>query len=183
MSEDENSTFQPFPKIPRLYRPVTITEKLDGTNACLYISEDPEKPTLAGSRNRFLTKENDNYGFARWVKENEEDLKTLGPGYHYGEWYGQGIQRAYGLDQKRFSLFHMRWNTENTPSCVSTVPILYQGDFSDAAVLEAMSNLVDRGSVAVPGFMIPEGVCIYHEAAKAYFKVLLVNDSQPKGLI
>ena len=37
------------------------------------------------------------------------------------------------------------------------------------------------GSVAVPSFMDPEGVVIYHEAAKQYFKVTVKDDEKPKG--
>ncbi|MCJ7726507.1 MAG: hypothetical protein MUP76_09000, partial [Acidimicrobiia bacterium] len=46
---------------------------------------------------RWITPEVDNYGFARWVKDHEEELRTgLGAGLHFGEWWGQGIQRRYG---------------------------------------------------------------------------------------
>src|SRR5438105_574341 len=106
--------FKEFQKIPRLFREVVITEKIDGTNAQILIVEtreapgaayfsgpkcrtcgdlfsDPERdcpspsgsvpfadcgrgghmfdaPGLAlyaGSRNRFITPEKDNFGFAR----------------------------------------------------------------------------------------------------------------------
>ena len=50
------------------------------------------------------------FGFARWVETNRERLITLlGPGLHFGEWWGSGIQRGYGLTKgdKRFSLFNV----------------------------------------------------------------------------
>jgi hypothetical protein len=66
---------------------------------------------LAGSRNRYIVPGDDNYGFARWVAEWAHELWFLGEGRHFGEWWGQGIQRQYGLDHKRWSLFNTsRWN-------------------------------------------------------------------------
>jgi hypothetical protein len=38
-----------------------------------------------------------------------------------------------------------------------------------------------EGSVAAPGFMDPEGICIYHEASGQLFKATLKNDDKPKG--
>ena len=102
------SDFVAFPKIPRLSRRCVITEKIDGTNACIFIGEDGE--FLVGSRTRWITPENDNHGFARWAYEHKDELLGLGPGRHFGEWWGQGIQRGYGLKEKRFSLFNTsRW--------------------------------------------------------------------------
>jgi hypothetical protein len=56
---------------------MVITEKLDGTNAQIFIADDGE--VIAGSRNRWITPLNDNFGFARWVFENEDALRALGP--------------------------------------------------------------------------------------------------------
>ena len=105
-----NSTEPPFvafDKIPRLRRNVIVSEKIDGTNAIVWIGED-FTTIRAGSRSRWITPEDDNYGFARWVAANRDELLKLGPGYHYGEWWGAGIQRRYGLDHKRFSLLLQR---------------------------------------------------------------------------
>lgn len=88
--------FVEFPKMPRLSRECVITEKIDGTNAQIFIADDCET-MLIGSRTRWITPENDNAGFARWCMEHKEDLLRLGPGRHFGEWWGQGIQRNYGL--------------------------------------------------------------------------------------
>jgi hypothetical protein len=94
--------FREFPKMARLSREIIITEKIDGTNAQIFIGEDGE--FLCGSRTRWITPENDNYGFAKWAYERKDDLiRDLGPGRHFGEWWGQGIQRGYGLKEKRFS--------------------------------------------------------------------------------
>src|SRR6266404_7201095 len=96
--------FVAFPKIPRISREMIITEKLDGTNAQVWIGDYGEFQT--GSRNRWITpgKATDNAGFAGWCEENKEELLKLGPGHHFGEWWGRGIQRTYGLNEKRFSL-------------------------------------------------------------------------------
>lgn len=172
--------FVPFQKIPRLKRGCVITEKIDGTNAIVYIGEDGA--IVAGSRNRWLTPESDNFGFAAWVAKNAEDLRALGTGRHYGEWYGLGIQRGYGLDHKRFALFNVgRWEGRDLPQCVSLVPKLYAGDFTTNAVESAVEELRARGSVAVPGFAKPEGVCVYHSAAGTLYKVTIEGDESPKG--
>ena len=116
--------FVPFNKIYRLNREVIVTEKLDGTNASICVGEDGS--IRAGSRTRWISTEDDNHGFARWVSEHVEELQRLGPGTHYGEWWGRGIQRGYGLDHKRFSLFNVsRWSDEAVrPTCCSVVPVL-----------------------------------------------------------
>ena len=46
----KETEFQTFNKIPRLSRDCVITEKLDGTNAQILITEN--KKLYAGSRNR-----------------------------------------------------------------------------------------------------------------------------------
>jgi hypothetical protein len=92
-----------FPKMARLSREVIITEKIDGTNAQICIGEDGS--FQVGNRTRGITPENDHFGFAAWEYANQYELLQLGAGRHFGEWWGQGIQRGYGLTEKRFSLF------------------------------------------------------------------------------
>jgi len=176
------SDFEEFPKIARLSRRCVITEKIDGTNAQVFIHEGAGPADIrAGSRNRWLTAEQDNFGFAKWVEEHAGELIELGPGRHFGEWWGSGIQRKYGLGEKRFSLFNTaRWGTER-PSCCHVVPVLYEGLFHDEAVEDALRKLAGFGSFAAPGFMDPEGVVIWHEAARVLFKKTLVKDEEPKG--
>lgn len=169
-----------FPSIPRLKRGCTITEKIDGTNALIYVSDDGQ--VFAGSRNRWITPDSDNMGFAKWVEAYKEQLLQLGPGHHYGEWWGAGIQRRYGLTEKRFSLFNAaRWagcrpNMPDVAGCCYVVPVLYQGDFSIEAVDRCLSDLKASGSVAAPGFVSPEGVVVYHQASRSYFKSTLDGD-------
>lgn len=171
--------FEAFQSIPRLKRNCVITEKLDGTNAQILITDDGQ--VLAGSRNRWLTIEADNFGFARWVSDHADELRALGPGRHFGEWWGSGIQRRYGLTEKRFSMFNVgRWNwqtPESTPpGCVHLVPVLFEGAFNSTTVDDTLLALEVDGSKASPGFMKPEGIVIYLPAARSLFKVTLGDD-------
>ena len=189
--------FTEFAKIARLSRNCVITEKIDGTNGSILIADDlapfafpdgaGEVPFLVGSRNRWLTVAADNFGFARWAYANVDELLKLGPGQHFGEWWGSGIQRRYGLTEKRFSLFNTaRWLPAQAegklPACVSIVPVLFEGIFSSTAVDEALALLVREGSKAAPGFMDPEGVVIYQTAGRCYFKKTIKKDEEPKGV-
>jgi hypothetical protein len=173
--------FVPFQKIARLSREIVITEKIDGANAQVYVGEDGT--VLAGSRTRWITPEADNFGFAAWVKAHEDELRNLGPGIHFGEWWGQGIQRRYGLAEKRFSLFNVaRWSDDAVrPTCCLVVPTLYAGIFTTEAVEGALATLREFGSLAAPGFMQPEGVVIFHRASGTLFKKTLEGDEKPKG--
>lgn len=172
--------FVPFDKIPRLSREIVVTEKIDGTNASITITEDGQ--FLTGSRNRFITPESDNYGFSRWAHENKEELLTLGPGTHFGEWWGSGIQRGYGLKEKRFSLFNVHRWAENRPSCCSVVPLLYRGIFDTQQIDLIIAELEMYGSVAAPGFAKPEGIIIFHTASRQLFKKTVEKDESPKGV-
>ena len=176
--------FREFPKMARLSREIVITEKLDGTNAQIFISEDG-KEFLTGSRNRWITPDDDNFGFSRWAHENQAELMKLGHGHHYGEWWGQGIQRSYGLKEKRFSLFNTaRWCDENIrPECCGVVPVLYVGNFDTNRIDECIRSLIQNGSVAAPGFMNPEGIVVFHTAARMGFKKTCKNDESPKSKV
>jgi len=173
--------FVEFPKIPRLSRECVVTEKIDGTNGCIYIGADGE--FLVGSRTRWITPEADNHGFAKWAYANRDELMKLGPGRHFGEWWGQGIQRGYGLREKRFSLFNTsRWLDDAVrPACCHVVPMLIRGDFHSDLVSAAMRHLRERGSVAAPGFMRPEGIVVYHVAGNLFFKKTIEKDEERKG--
>lgn len=225
-------SFQEFPKLARLSRDCIISEKIDGTNSQLFIwdclhtvpAEDGlltttvgEPPTnipwlwndegiyvAAGSRTRWITPEDDNYGFAKWALQNVEQLVYLGHGRHFGEWWGSGCQRGYGLPkgEKRFSLFNVsRWclhdqepkripmadprvvkHQERLPACCHLVPVLYQGLFTTEACENAVEWLRANGSSAAPGFMNAEGIVCFHIAANMGFKKTLCHDEVPKAL-
>jgi len=181
----ENATFEGFASIPRLKRQCVITEKIDGTNAQVYVADTGV--VLAGSRNRWLgtEKADDAFGFGRWVREHEEELRALGPGRHFGEWWGAGIQRKYGLSEKRFSLFNVaRWADDrdrekfplDRPACCHVVPVLRVCDFTVGNVDAELGLLALEGSRAAPGFMNPEGVVVFHVASGHLYKATLGGD-------
>lgn len=224
--------FEEFPKMARLTREVVITEKIDGTNAQVAIREladDEAMPTdtpivavrgklliYAGSRSRWLLPNpgrviggvnyTDNFAFAQWVESNADELAKLGPGRHFGEWWGSGIQRGYGLEkgEKRFSLFNTsRWHeaganpyltqpgdprmpvksSTEAPVCCRVVPIIYRGLFHEVKADHMLERLRSEGSFAAPGFMNPEGVVVYHTASGTFFKKTLDKDEMPKSLV
>jgi hypothetical protein len=173
--------FIEFPKIYRVSRPCVVTEKIDGTNAQICITEEGE--FLTGSRNRWITPDDDNHGFARWANENKVELLRLGVGRHYGEWWGQGIQRGYGLKEKRFSLFNTsRWfDSSVRPLCCHVVPILYEGMFDTAKIEECIAKLRLVGSIASHGFMRPEGIVCFHTQGNFALKKTLEKDEEHKS--
>ena len=174
------SEFRSFNKISRLSREIVITEKIDGTNAQIYIDET-EQYIRAGSRKRWITVDDDHYGFAKWVSDNVEELMKLGAGRHFGEWWGSGIQRRYGLNEKRFSLFNVnRWK-DDRPLCCDIVPELYRGDFDTNQINLVLEELRECGSAAAPCFMKPEGIVIYHKQGNVLFKKTLEKDEEHKS--
>lgn len=173
------SDFIEFAKMPRLSREVVVTEKIDGTNACIFIGDNGE--FLTGSRTRWITPQDDNFGFSAWAHQNKEELLQLGPGRHFGEWWGQGIQRKYNQDRKRFSLFNAKRWADSRPACCDVVPVLWSGIFSTTKIDEIIIDLKLTGSVAAPGFMNPEGVVIYHIAGNVAFKKTIEKDEEPKS--
>lgn len=212
--------FREFPKMARYSRECLITEKIDGTNAqinivplatagCLGLEqatvvEDAMRPDavaiFVGSRTRWITpgKNTDNYGFAQWVYDNREELRKLGPGRHFGEWWGKSIQRGYEMSDRVFSLFNVsRWEEMPTYAdefgifdkttkvhvrCCSVVPTIVTGEFQTDLVDYAMGQLRDGGSLAALGYNNPEGIVIYHCAANIGFKKTLLHDEAPKSL-
>jgi hypothetical protein len=202
MNTQISPEFQEFPKMARLSRECIITEKIDGTNAQLLITEDGQ--LLTGSRTRWITPQDDNFGFAAWAQAHKEELMKLGVGRHFGEWWGSGIQRGYGLakGEKRLSLFNVsRWclaggvpqriltadprvekYQDVLPPCVGLVPVLYRGMFTTDACEVVLNELGAHGSKAAPDYMNPEGIVCFHTAANAGFEKTLEKDESPKSL-
>lgn len=170
----ESIVFKAWPKIGREspFR-VTITEKINGTNACVIINDG--KIVGAQSRKRLITPNNDNFGFARWVEANRTDLETMGDGYHYGEWAGEGIQKNHHkLEGKQFFLFNtFRWNPDNPnrPACCNVVPILFDGDMETDTIEMELSKLRDNA----PEGVTPEGVVVYYHAMRSYTKHTIIS--------
>jgi len=207
--------FKEFEKIARLNREVIVTEKIDGTNGVVHIRpadgemehgydcqiEVDGQPHYirAGSRNRWVAHVggDDNNGFGRWVYQHAHELAALGAGAHYGEWWGQGIQRKYGLTEKRWSLFNVgRWvggssessraplgdKQQYAPPCCHVVPVLKVGIGLHSVVEDALSYLRVHGSLAAPGFLNPEGIVAFHTHSRSLFKVTLERDQEPKSM-
>lgn len=201
--------FKEFDKIPRFRREICCTEKIDGTNAavqivpvteltggpadrhvidCHNLFDQHHEPIgqhviLAQSRKQFITPSADHYGFGGWVRDNAADLFKLGPGTHYGEWWGAGIQRRYGQTRKRFSLFNVnRWGPgkKELPFCCDVVPLL--GYVQHDGIQAILNDLRENGSAAAPGFKPAEGVVLFHSQSRQYYKILLENDEVPKSM-
>lgn len=197
----ELTDFNGFPKIARYSREAVAVEKIDGTNAQVFIGKDGE--FLTGSRKRWITPEDDNFGFSKWAHEHKDELLTLGPGRHFGEWWGSGIQRGYGLvnGDKRFSLFNVaRWclhgqtprhiptldprvtkTQDILPPCVGVAPILWCGKFDDLDTDAILDDLITNGSRVAPEFFEPEGIVIFHTAGNVMFKKTVEKDDTPKS--
>ena len=199
--------FTPFPKLSRWSRDITITEKIDGTNASIHIRPYDSTAEInqdwdivvdawilrPGSRTRWIGPGDDNYSFAGWVHSNAADLARLGAGHHFGEWWGRGVQRNYSQSRKRFSLFNAgRWaapgkcvldGQESPPECCDVVPVLYSGPNYQADIEKTVRQLRELGSVAAPGFMQPEGIVIFHSASQTSYKKTIMHDESPKSLV
>lgn len=171
--------FQKFKSIARLSRDITCTEKIDGTNGQVIVTDEGEFGVA--SRTKLITPDDDNFGFAKWAYDNKEEFIKFGPGRYIGEWWGEGIQRRYGIKGKRFSLFNTHKFKENRPACCDIVPTLYHGPFDTEAIKNCMISLENSGSIASPGFMRPEGIVIFHEASNTLFKKTFENDEKGKG--
>lgn len=215
-------TFEAWPKTPRLFKePMIITEKIDGTNSAVGVVEGWVNPiqkdggyavwaevdgrpltVYAQSRNRLIgpvaettEKGSDNYNFAQWVWANHHDLaRILGPGLHFGEWWGNDIGRGYSLasDERYFSLFNTsRWKHLAIPEAradikppdgLRVVPVLNVHTLDTEQIKNTMTLLAVTGSQAAPGYYNPEGICVYLPGAKQTFKYTFEGD-QHKGLV
>lgn len=85
--------------------------KLDGTNGGVQVFTDGR--VIAQSHSRLLI-DADNYGFAAWVKSNEEYFKLMAQEKHivvFGEYCGIGIQKRCSISnipRKIFTVFAMK---------------------------------------------------------------------------
>lgn len=189
--------FKKWESTPRWHKGLTITEKIDGTNACIIIYNGQVK---AQSRKRLITPDDDNMGFAKWVYENAGALTdTLGYGYHYGEWFGPGIQKnPLGVESKRFALFHATKYTEangyelNKVDGLETVPLLFHGQASAWTIPSALQGLETYGTKVqgaarrevINAFdekvwvnAKAEGIIVWHKETQQKYKILLEDDA------
>ena len=150
--------------------PITEVEVDFDKHGCTYVR------VFAQSRSRLIypneggeIKGRDNYGFAQWVSKNAQQLvEELKRGYHYGEWFGLGINRGYDLDENRFALF----NPYSQSEICMNVPQL--GSFDGLA--EGVGQCTDQlshGSYISPTLGYPaEGMVVYAEKARLYWKII-----------
>jgi hypothetical protein len=161
---------------------------------------DVEYLVYAQSRNRLIKPAGkfageagtDNYAFAEWVWKNADELaRVLGPGLHFGEWWGAGIGRGYGQTGRHFSLFNTsRWKhlaipeareAIGPPAELSVVPVLAVHTLDTDLIKDTLDALKFTGSHAAPGYENPEGICVYLPAVRATFKVTF--DDEHKGVL
>ncbi len=166
--------FKKFQKIGRgdaLPIMVTITEKIDGMNACVVIKDG--KIVAVQSRNKFLNA-SDGTGLFEWAHNNSDELAIMGDGYHYGEWAGPGIQKnRHGIEGKNFFLFNTyRWGGGKNPVCCAVVPVLYEGELEATTIQRCMDylmvNTVAQQTPAHPAN--PEGIVVYYHFFDKYTK-------------
>ena len=106
--------------------------KLHGTNAGIVFTPREDRKGLvvtAQSRNNIITPENDNAGFAKWVKDHEHELiqavqvfvkaislptQNLESVTLFGEWAGKGIQKGVAISEldRKFYVFSIKINDE-----------------------------------------------------------------------
>jgi hypothetical protein len=174
--------FKSFEKITKFSGiAMTITQKIHGSNAQIRIYEaDGVIKCQASSRTRDIFVGDDNFGFARYVKDNEaEIIEKLGLGTHFGEWAGPGINSGEGLKEKTFVIFnHRRFPPERPlPPQMVVVPVIYHGPYDETHIKDVMNFLKTEGSVLSPGFMRPEGVVI-EIGDKRYKKVFEAEETK-----
>lgn len=223
--EDTFGQFKSWGSTPRFHKGLHITEKIDGTNAGVCVQgvsktvfdghpdamrvfgEECDYLVRAQSRKRIITPGNDNFGFAAWVWENAASLANLlGHGYHYGEWYGEGIQKnPLAVKGRRWALFNTwHWGRkENLDRLrmvdipgLTTVPVLHdeQRDGpADYMTIPAIINGLNAGGSRADGFMTlpnahkmdfhvegPEGIIVWQRETRQRYKILLREDDKHK---
>lgn len=228
--ENTMGQFRKWSSTPRWHKGLRVYEKIDGTNGCVIVqrvgltdlgmvpkdavavlddSQEFGYWVRAQSRSRIITPGNDNFGFAKWVHDNSWALAhVLDQGYHYGEWFGEGIQKnPLGIEGRRFYLFHAWYwaRPENALKLSQSgvtglghVPVLHDPDTHGEATWETIPAIMDdlawygtkvEGAVGVvsgyahePDTMArPEGIIVWHKDTQQKYKILLDNDSVHKN--
>jgi len=92
--------------------------KLHGTNAAVQIL--PNGEVIAQSRVRVLDVENDNLGFATWVRNNHDYFAQYADSKRvvviYGEWCGSGVQSGVAISaigKKIFAVYAIQYGDHN----------------------------------------------------------------------
>ena len=139
----------------------TGTVKLHGTNAAIGYSK--QDGLWCQSRERILSIEKDNAGFAFWAESNKEywtDIlgSLVSPPFDYdtvvvyGEWAGGNIQNGVGLSEtnKAFYPFYLEYTTKGEVVKKVTTPLvdtqdnwLYKEDIGVYAITTFETHLID----------------------------------------
>ena len=139
----------------------TGTVKLHGTNAAIGYSK--QDGLWCQSRERILSIEKDNAGFAFWAESNKEywtDIlgSLVSPPFDYdtvmvyGEWAGGNIQKGVGLSEtnKAFYPFYLEYTIEGEVVKKVTTPLvdtqdnwLYKEDIGVYAITAFETHLID----------------------------------------
>lgn len=195
-------TFEAWPKtkhIDKALGSVVVTEKIDGTNACIVF--EPDGTMYVQSRNRIITPFADNQGFAKWAARNEKDLlHVLGVGRHYGEWWGKGIGRKYDMNHNVFSVFNVGRFYRTEPGAedsmatrakgtrifneISAVPHIFTGTYGCEQMVTAIRRLEETQSLAAAAYgingAVPEGVCFYFREFDKVAKLVFAHPGKHK---
>lgn len=227
-NEDTFGQFKSWGSTPRFHKGLHITEKINGTNAGVsvqgfakglrFLMESEDAKFVEGvdcdylvraqSRKRIITPGNDNFGFAAWVWENAGALANLlGYGYHYGEWYGEGIQKnPLAVQGRKWALFNTwHWgrpeNLEKLKAAgipgLTTVPVLHDEQRDGPADYMTIPGIMESqslyGSKAEGAALIsegfdweddryaePEGIIVWQRETAQRYKILLREDDKHK---
>ena len=189
MSTANYPSFSSIERLENIY--CIISEKIDGTNGLIEIQNKANNSNTGsmivkfGSRNRYISFSDDNAGFANFFRHYEKKFKNMAkeiiassynedsqtdeiptenyPLRIYGEWFGKGIQRGYGLKDKffmPFSTFYAEKLIEYQVPNIVKPNIMYTGKFSQEIADTCMQTLTN-GSLIIPEFKRPEGIVIH----------------------
>lgn len=148
--------FTEFPKLARLSRDMVVTEKIDGTNAQVYISNTAD----------FLTEE-ERSRYTRHIALVNGCFVYAGSRNRWITLAGRGLALA-------------DWRCEQVPCC-HVVPVLLRHTFDTSRVDMLLEHLQVVGSYAAPSFMKPEGVVVFHAKSGQMFKKTLDKNDGHKG--
>lgn len=139
---------------------ITITEKLDGSNASFRLDESNEIGVSCYSRNLLLTAENTLNGFYNWVIENIAPIKDkLNPNYiYYGEYLVKHKVVYKPEAYKNFYMFSI-WDEEKQQYLsddivkseaerlgLKTVPYFYEGVYIS---FEHLMSFVGKSNITL----------------------------------
>ena len=172
MGDEDELIFKGWPKTIRYNKEqVIVTEKMDGTNGCIVVHNG--QVVGVQSRNKFITPDADNFGFAQWVHDHRNELvEFLGEGYHYGEWCGEGIQKnPHKLIGKHFYLFKPREGLTEDHPCRS-VRVLWEGPLEQLNTQTIMEDLYDYSQ---ENLYTAEGIIIFTKEGQKLYKLTFAN--------